>query len=110
MPDDFDDSASVTSEQAESRMLTKMGFGKKVAREAPKPSFKLPAQKPVAKSNRISKEQEHVDAFTDLALQLKDEKPEGRASELVMRKNNVTYDEEEGDDPDKQTTSNHFGE
>lgn len=79
-----------------------MGFGARASRAAPQPSFKLPAQKPIAKSNRISHDKEQADAFDDLALQLKDEKPEGRASELVTRKNNMTADEKE-EDSDEET-------
>jgi hypothetical protein len=63
-----DDAESVTSEQAESKMLQKIGFGGRASREAPKPSFKLPAHKAIAKSNRISKDQDQVEAFHDLAL------------------------------------------
>ena len=66
--DALDDDESVTSEQAESKMLQKIGFGGRASREAPQPSFKLPAQKPIAKSNRISKDQDKINTFEDLAL------------------------------------------
>ena len=52
---------SVTSDQGENRMLEKIGFGGRVPRAAPLPSFKLPAQKAIAKSNRISVENDEVD-------------------------------------------------
>jgi hypothetical protein len=72
-------------------MLEKIGFGGRVPRAAPLPSFKLPAQKAIAKSNRISVENDQVDQALGLLI---DEKPEGRASELITMMPNITYDEE----------------
>ena len=87
---DFDEAESLTSEQGENRMLEKIGFGARAPRAAPLPSFKLPAQKAIAKSNRISLDNEQVD---QVGLQF-DEKPDGRASELITRMPNITYDED----------------
>ena len=82
----------MTSEQGENRMLEKIGFGGRVPRAAPLPSFKVPTQKATAKSNRISLENDQVEQALGLQFE---EKPDGRASELITRKANITYDEEE---------------